>query len=258
MFGKSAPAGALTVACALLLISGAARAAPILQLYVEGSTYNTEHESWVFTPSNGEPIRLWVIGNVDGPGGMGTIVDVKLSVVYEDPGSPVSISLTPGTTEGYGGVADPSIPGDANYIQTVTDGSAPLLGDGSALPSHGVYHEGAVWQEFGLGDFDLTDSPIADFMGSFPDGFTAEAGQINVYEMTVEGALTDLHIDVYNHVMAGNHVKYTFAPLSHDAGTGVNDPFPVPEPGALGLFLVGLMSLAGLMWRRGTCRSVER
>ena len=61
------------------------QAVPVLQLYVDGATYNTEHESWVFDAVIGESFTLWVIGNVDGPGGQGTIFDVKLSAVYIDP-----------------------------------------------------------------------------------------------------------------------------------------------------------------------------
>src|SRR3546814_3761169 len=49
-------------------------------------SYDTDHESWVFAPQFGDPIRLWVIGNVAGGDGKGTIEDVKLSFAYEDAG----------------------------------------------------------------------------------------------------------------------------------------------------------------------------
>src|SRR3546814_20677054 len=84
---------------------------------------------------------------------------------------------------------------------------------------------------------------------------------INVYELSVIGDIASLHFDAYNHVVAGNHAKTVFAPFSHDAGTGVNDPVPVPEPDSLLLFALGL----GALWRSeerrvgkecvSTCRS---
>jgi hypothetical protein len=234
---------------AAVLLPAAASAVPVLQLYVEGSTYDQDHESWVFSPAGGETIRLWVIGNVAAGGGQGTIEDVKISIVYTDPGSNVTITLTPSTTAGYNGIGDPSISAAPTYLQTVDDGSLPTLADGQPIAQHGVYGAGTEWQEFGLGDFALTDSPIGDFINDFPATLFANAGQINVYDLTVIGDVTDLHIDAYGQVYAGNHLRSVFAPYSHDAGTGVNDPVPVPEPTAASLFLAGLLGI-GLMFRR--------
>ena len=240
----------LAAAIGLVLVPASAWAVPVLQLYVEGAVYDDDHESWVFEPPGSDPIRLWVIGNVSGGGGQGTIYDVKISIVYEDPGTPVTFGLTPSKTNGYNGVVDPSMSSIPVLSQIVSDGSLPQLAGGGSIPSHGVYGPGAEWQEFGLGDFNLTDSPIGDFIDVFPTEFPG-LGQINVYELTVAGDITDLHIDAYDHVYAGNSgkIKGVFAPFSHDAGTGVNDPVPVPEPGALGLFLAGLAGL-GFIGRR--------
>lgn len=240
---------ALAVALGLALVPVSAEAVPILQLYVEGATYDDHHESWVFEPSGSDPIRLWVIGNVAGGGGQGTIYDVKISIVYEDPGTPVTFGLTSSTTVGYNGIIDPSTPSPAVWNQTVDDGSLPELAGGGSIAPHGVYGPGYEWQEFLLGDFNLTDSPIGDFYKVFPTSFPG-AGQINVYEISVIGNITDFHIDAYNHVNAGNGIRAVFAPFSHDAGTGINDPFPVPEPGALGIFLAGLLGLGLLGWTR--------
>jgi hypothetical protein len=233
------------------MVPVSAGAVPILQLYVEGATYDDHHESWVFEPSGSDPIRLWVIGNVAGGGGQGTIYDVKISLVYDDPGTPVTFGLTPSTTGGYNGLPDPSMASTPVLNQIVSDGSLPQLAGGGSIPSHGVYGPGAEWQEFLLGDFNLTDSPIGDFIDVFPTEFPG-LGQINVYELTVAGNITDLHIDAYNHVYAGNSgkIRSVFAPFSHDAGTGVNDPVPVPEPGALGVFLAGLLGLGLVGWTR--------
>src|SRR3546814_16511119 len=89
--------------------------------------------------------------------------------------------------------------------------------------SHGVYGAGVEWQEFGLGDFALTDSPVGDFINTFPTDFFIGAGQINVYELSVIGDIASLHFDAYTHVVAGNHDKTVFASCSPDAGNGLND-----------------------------------
>src|SRR5688572_16010387 len=124
--------------CLAALIPGAysAKAVPILQLYAEGAVYDTTTETWVSQISAGGVIRLWTIGNVNGPGGAGTISNVRLSIAY-DMGDTPSISMASSTTAGYNGVADPSTPVTPTYLQTRTDGSVPLLSDGSSLPSHG-------------------------------------------------------------------------------------------------------------------------
>ena len=68
---KFAPHG-LLAGFAGLCLATAVHAEPILQLYVEGATYEDDHESWVFDATATNPIRLWVIGNLDGGGGKGT------------------------------------------------------------------------------------------------------------------------------------------------------------------------------------------
>jgi hypothetical protein len=260
--------GILVLGLALSLWARSAWAVPILQLYLEGGTYNEETQSWELTPagsSSGEPFRLWVIGNVDGPGGMGTIKDVRLSVVYDE-GVDIGITLMPTTAGGEGsfnGIADPSTPDDPvqfSLIQTslgevdtsetggiVTNGSTPVLGDGSPLPAHGEFGDGRVWREWNLGDMGMTDSDIGDFIGGFPTELFADAGMINVYDVTVTGGHgVTLHYDVYNHVEGGNHVKYKFAPFSHDADGDVN---VIPEPATLAIWSVLGLVGAGGYWR---------
>ncbi|MFV1969017.1 MAG: choice-of-anchor N protein [Pirellulaceae bacterium] len=247
---------------AIVVIASAQRsyAVPILQIYLEGGTYDSVTESWVVTPtgsSGGEPFRLWTIGNVAGPGGKGTISNVRLSISYSAADLGLELTLTPSTTGGFNGVLDLStspivaprtnsvltssgtvgLTGDGNDLGTdyavspngnivVLNGGTPVLGDGKPLPSHGVFGDGVVWQEFGLGDFDKTDSPIGDYIGSFPTTMTADAGQINVYEVSVTGCSgATIHFDLYNSVGAKNHAK--FAPFSHDADGEANI---VPEP----------------------------
>ena len=112
----------------IFLLSIPAFSTPILQLYLEGGTYNETTESWEVS---GDSLTLWAIGDTH----FGSIDDVRLSIAYDSLYAPI-FSLTPTTTGGFGGVTDPSTPsGTGSLIQTVTDGSAPLLGDGSSLPT---------------------------------------------------------------------------------------------------------------------------
>src|SRR5688500_15939669 len=78
-------AGSLFAVTFLLLGSNPAQAVPVLQLYVEGATYDGT-ETWTETGPN--PCRLWVIGNVAGPGGKGVLNNVRLSAVYDTTSNP--------------------------------------------------------------------------------------------------------------------------------------------------------------------------
>jgi hypothetical protein len=234
---------AITLALAgagLMLGVGAAQAEPILQLYIDGATYDSTTETWVL--NSGDPFTLWVIGNTTGGGGQGTIDDVKLSVAYSNTLDPI-ISLT-GTTTGNATFTDPSTPSDPTFIQQ-QDGTQPLLGDGSSLPAHGIYGDGTEWQEFFLGDFTLSDSPLGDFITSFPSPSCTNCAQINAYTVDISGVAEGsvFHFDAYDHVFLNeNHLKYVFAPFSHDAEGGTNGKVPEPATSLLmGLGLLGLM-----------------
>jgi hypothetical protein len=156
----------------------------------------------------------------------------------------VTFTLTPSTTGGYGGFPDPSVAGPAIYVRTVTDGSLPTMPYGRTLPAHGELGPGIHWQEFGLGDFTKTDSPLADFIGGFPVPAKPNAAQINAYDLVITGTPT-VHFDLYGGVDGNNGGVDIFAPFSHDAVTGGE---PVPEPGTLGM--LGALALAGAIWLR--------
>lgn len=224
---------------------------PILQLYIEGATYDTSSETWVLETNLNSPIRLWTIGNINGGGGKGTIENVKLSVVYDNTIDP-TFTFTPSTTGGFGGFSDTSDPSTPVFSQEVDmdiDDRLPLLGDGKKnLSSHGVYGDGREWQEFLLGNFDNPESESFNFDGlSTPSVITdldADEFQINVYEITVgDMNATDMpvfHFDLYNGVESGKHFK--FAPFSHDAGTDPNEEMiPTPSAAAMGLIALLLM-----------------
>ena len=229
----------LIVAGVIMGYAVESKAVPVLQVYVEGATYDATTETWVGDFDAGGTVRLWTIGNVDGNGGKGTIYDVKLAVAYSSADTP-TISLVSSTTGGFGGFTDPSLANTATFLQTVTDGSTPLLGDGSSLASHGIYGAGTSWQEFGLGDFSKTDALGGDFITALPSP-PSGGYDINVYEVTVTGTGL-VHFDLYNHTESATsgQVKYWFAPFSHDGEAGGNG---VPDGGStlalLGLALVG-------------------
>jgi len=231
--------GLLTLS--LLALARPAQAVPILQLYIEGATYNSQTESWQASIPASGVIRLWAIGNVTGEGGKGTISNVKLAIAYGSGASP-SFTLAPSTTGGFGGFTDPSTPSAPTLIQTRTDGSIPQLSGGQDLPSHGEYGAGTSWQEFALGNFTLSDSPTGDFISAFPNAPSAGGSQINVYEITVTG--TDfVHFDLYDGVQSGTKVNAVFAPFSHDADGGGQ----VPEGGSTAIMLgLALLGFGGL------------
>lgn len=217
-----------------------ASAEPALQLYLEGATYNTTTETWMLDDTS-SPARLWVIGNVDV---YGPILDVRLAVAYDSALnlSPLTPLITPSTTGGYMGFADGTTPAAPTHIKTVTDGSRPLLSDGTPLGPHGVYGPQTDWQEFYLGHFSETTWAIGDFQPP-PDMPIPgpHVGQINVYEFDFTGLSgVGFHFDVYNHLEGDN--RAVFGPFSHDAGI-------VPAPGAALLGVIGL-GMVGWVRRR--------
>ncbi|MEX2455175.1 MAG: choice-of-anchor N protein [Rhodospirillaceae bacterium] len=234
-------------------IPGPAHAVPALQVYIEGATYDDDDETWVITSPANAPLRFWAVGNVEGPGGHGELHDVRAAFAYSSGAGEVAINIVPSTTGGYGGFVDPSVPGVPSYLGTHTDGSSPVLASGKSLAPHGIYGGNTVWQEWGLGNFGLTDSPIADFIDAFPNAPIGTSGQINAYEIFFAG-LEDgesVHIDLYGYNLGSNNrIRAVFAPFSHD-GSYTQSPFdpnpgndsdPIPEPG------IALLLAGGCLW----------
>lgn len=229
--------------------SSLAQGAPILQLYIEGATYRPEDRTWLLevAPGNSFEFRLWAIGATES---FGPITAVRLSAAYpswlRSAASDLAFTLTPTTTGGLGGFTDPSVPPWPTLSAIGGPGTRPLVWDTTYLPPHGVFSSDTVWQEFSLGDFTLTDSPVANFDQTFPPP-TAEKGQINVYKVTViyptplpEG--TWVHFDLYG----VNDGRAVFLPFSHDAEVVVAPTFVISAPPTLLLaaIMAGLMALS--------------
>lgn len=238
--------------CATALCAGEASAVPVLQLYIEGASYDSGTESWYAASGD---FRLWAIANLGGPGGTGgaAIENVRLSAVYADPGTPVTITVTPariGGTGSYGGFTDAAASAAPTLLGIVTDGSTPRIGGDRFLPGHGEFGAGKVWHEFALGNFDAADSQLADFVGTFPAPGTGTTAQINAYDVRVEGA--EAHFDLYGIITdARGKTSYVFAPFSHDATDGSRS---VPVPATLALLGIGSSALASIRFRRGRQR----
>jgi hypothetical protein len=249
---KKASIAGLIAVYAVIAFTPNASAIPALQVYIEGATYDDADESWKITSPSNVPLRLWAVGNVDGRGGKGSITDVKAAFAYSSGAGNVTIDITPTTTGNFGGFTDESVAVAPTLIATHTDGSRPVRSDGKKLAKHGVYGRNTHFQEWALGDFTLTDSPIADFMYAFPEAPIEATGQINAYDINVTGLVEGewIHIDLYGSILnSRGKVKSVFAPFSHDAeftllAAGPIGSTEVHAPGALVIFSAGLFFLA--------------
>ena len=120
------------------------------------------------------------------------------------------------------------------------------MSDGGALPSHGIFGAGTSFKQWAIGNFTLLDSPVGDFINSYPSSFFASKGQINAYDITITG-YSFVHFDAFDHYESHTHAMAVKAPFSHDAEA---NPPGTPEPGTLVLLGLGLAGGASLKLRR--------
>ncbi len=206
-----------------LTIGGVAQAEPILQLYVEGATYDDTTDTWVGEP--GSEVNVWVIANTAGGGSKGTVFDVNLVIAYD--------ASNTAATFGNNG------PEQFDLVATGT-------GSHSVLAPHGIYDSETAWQQFALGDFTETQDPLADFNADFQlsdlEGTTG--ADIEVYSLTIQNVEGGIHLDAFGTVILGGSEKVYAAPYSHDA-----EITNVPELSANGLpnavaFMAGTAAVA--------------
>lgn len=232
-------------------------AVPALQMYIEGSVYDQTTETWVVT---GNSFNLWVLAATSNNKITDNIIyDIKLTYAYNT-GDTGSVTFTPATTSNTAVGSDNSTPllpvemlaTDSDVVAAGGfDGTAPHMGDGSNLPAHGMYGDGKSWGGVRIGDMDLQDSLIGDYIVN-PDGTpvcpencsSRVAGQVNVYVVEITGFTGGLHFDAFDHYIK-NDIHTVFAPFSHDAELGT----PVPEPTTLLLFGSGFLGLLFLRKR---------
>jgi hypothetical protein len=232
-------------AVGMLFLSGltatSAWAIPALQIYIDGATYDDVTESWIIQ-TNGS-FDLWVIGDI---GAVGSISDVKLAAAVSS-SETGTIGLAQTTTNVVSDPSTPIAPTPTGNFPSA-DGAIPVRGDGSLLPAHGIYGPGSSFFEWELGDMTLTDSPVGDFIDTFPTSFPS-TGQLNVYTVSLTG-FTQVHFDTYDHIYDGStHGEYKFAPFSHDGDADAGG-VPAPEPSTMLLLGTGIIGMACYGWRR--------
>jgi hypothetical protein len=192
---------ALTAVGLAALVANA-QAIPVLQIYVEGATYDTNTQTWVTSQSD---FKLWVVGDVDAHG---AIHGTKLVASYF--GLNGTMTITPATSAL---ITDPSTPGAPTLAATGTV-AHPVL------PPHGIFNDATLhhWDDFAIGDMAATDSPVADYSGTptFPVSFP-DNGQVNVYQVHVTG-WNKVHFDAYGTTIntVNGHETTWKTPGSHD------------------------------------------
>jgi len=212
---------------------------PILQLYIDGATYDSDTETWITTETN---FDLWVLGDVEKKG---TIYEVELGFSYGlNPGVNTPITypdnpsghLTPTTTERIDDLSTPDAP---EFLEG---------GFGSHPDVRKHYENTDIWETYLLRDFFLLDSPIGDFNGSFPETFP-DWGQVNAYNIQLSDDIAIAYFDASGYYKdKKGKVHDVFAPYSHDAGYSYDagSGTHTPEPTTIVLMGCGLLVLLGI------------
>lgn len=254
------PKKQLPVLCAVFFISvllaTSAWAIPALQIYIPGADYIDE--TWVITSYDYD---LYVVGAPKKEDGYVYDVKIALAVPLGEEGSITITWETPNLPD-YGST---DVDGDYQLTLSESDGmdydayresymnqdpdpstygwaenSTPLMGDGSPLPSHGVFP--TDFYEYFVGDLGRNETIYNYIPG---DEWMDEApGQTKIFHVSVQG-YTWVDIVAYDHViLSENKARYVFSPFSHDGAS------TVPEPATMLLLGTGMIGLALGRYRR--------
>lgn len=214
----------------------AASAVPVLQLDIEGGSYDSASETIVTSESS---FTVYAYATPQG----NTSLDALLGRTHY-----LSVALTPQTGPADVAAGSFTVNG-TTYLATqdMTYGVPPIEANGTAA------HDGGD-----LGQHEIFETFFVEIPFQFVAGQTS--GEYNTQDDAGQGPIAgsemlyvafdvdraglpagyELHFDLYSvqpGQRAGDTDKYDFAPFSHDAGTSP----PVPEPTAALVFAAGLL-----------------